>query len=71
MEGGKIMWKKICESGEFERVSDEEDNVLQELENSYRALERARSILQKSSDATLRKRYMLTITNLMDTLDFM
>ena len=64
------MWKKICESGEFEKVSEEEDNVLQELENSYRALERARKILQQSSDVKLRERYMQTISNLMDTLDY-
>ena len=64
------MWKKICESGEFEKVSEEEDNVLQELETSYRALERARKILQQSSDVKLRERYMQTISNLMDTLDY-
>lgn len=60
------MWKKICES---EEVSDE-DRVLSALETAYKDMSIARSILEQSADIELRKKYLRTIADIMNMLDY-
>lgn len=60
------MWKKINES---EEVS-EEDRVLSALETAYKDLSIARSILEHSTDVELREKYLRTIADIMNILDY-
>ena len=61
------MWKRVDES----EVDVTEDEILKDIEVAYRQLENVRRKLSRSMDAGLREKYLSTIADAMDILDYM
>ena len=61
------MWKRVDES----EGAVTEDEILKDIEVAYRQLESVRRKLNRSMDAGLREKYLSTLSDAMDILDYM